>query len=133
MSNLFDILKDNPPLIKSLFRFTLAAAAVKNDILLTQPSDNPSDNPPAVLPPSIINLLSRMCDLPAHMIESLWDSTKVAIWHEDEFSKPAETREAMFREHGEDMGFRACCFSLLVQLLICYEHSIFAYFVPPST
>src|SRR5277367_732434 len=133
MSILFDILKDDPSLIKSLFRFTLAAAAVKNDILLAQPSDHPSDNPPAVLPPSIINLLSRMCDLPAHMIESLWDSTKVAIWHEDEFSKPAEIKEAMFREYGEEIGFRACCFSLLVQLLICYEHSIFTDSVSPST
>jgi hypothetical protein len=90
----------------TLFRFCACAAKRKDDILLAQPSDHPLNEPPHVLPPAIVVLLSRICNIPQAVVIDCWENLKDIVWHEDEFSKLDSSREALYHQYGQDLGFR---------------------------
>ena len=96
----------NTPSIAQLYTFITCAAVVKNDILLSQPSNHPFDEPPNVLPPAIATLLGRICGLPRSVVTDCWENTKETIWGHSKLAAPTALREEMFREHGHNLGFR---------------------------
>jgi hypothetical protein len=103
-----------PPLsLPQLYRFSTCASVLKNDILLAQPSQHPHDEPPHILPCTVLTLLARVCEVPESVISKSWDTLKHAIWHNHEFTVPVESREALFLKYGHDLGFRMGLSSLM--------------------
>ena len=89
----------------TLIKFASFAARVKNAILLAQPANHTPDQPPAVLPPLVLILLSRVCQVPGGLAERMWTAVKATVWMMDD--GVSRTNEDMFREHGADLGFRS--------------------------
>ncbi|TFK22315.1 hypothetical protein FA15DRAFT_681746 [Coprinopsis marcescibilis] len=62
-----------------ILQFIVLAARMKDDILLTQPSDRIEETPP-VLPPSIQHFLATACTLNADLVPGLWTAVSHTVW-----------------------------------------------------
>ncbi|KAF8144269.1 hypothetical protein K438DRAFT_1632122 [Mycena galopus ATCC 62051] len=92
------------PSLTQIFAFTRLLSVLKDDIILCQPHNIPTDAPPAFLPPSIELFISQAAGLPQHSIIDLWTAFKTDIWSLSDIRlSPAE--EELFRQHGWKLGF----------------------------
>jgi hypothetical protein len=88
-----------------LYRFISVAARLKDDILVVQPSHHLPEDPALVLPPAIVTLISRVCDIPQDEVEYHWDRLKDVIWCSTDLPMQESALEALFLKHGHDIGF----------------------------
>ncbi|KAF8155005.1 hypothetical protein K438DRAFT_1987232 [Mycena galopus ATCC 62051] len=90
--------------LTQIFTFTRLLSLLKDDIILCQPHNIPTDAPPAFLPPSIELFIAQAAGLPQASIMDLWTAFKTNIWSlSDTRLLPAE--EELFRQHGWKLGF----------------------------
>ncbi|KAF8221573.1 hypothetical protein L208DRAFT_1216047, partial [Tricholoma matsutake] len=66
--------------VPHLFHFICISKQLKNDILLTQPAEEPEDEAPKVLPPSVTKLLADSCAILLEDVGLLWDELRQLIW-----------------------------------------------------
>ncbi|KAF8230605.1 hypothetical protein L208DRAFT_1210116, partial [Tricholoma matsutake] len=64
-------------LIMGLFTFIYIAKRLRDDILLPQPAEEPEDNAPEILPPSVTQVLANSCDIQIEDVDVLW----MELWH----------------------------------------------------
>jgi hypothetical protein len=93
--------------IIALFRFISVSIRLKDDILLAQPADHPSDVPPLVLPLSIKTFLSSACQISQTLVDDYWVALKETVWNEATSTVRDSAIEDLFHEHGQDLGFCA--------------------------
>ena len=98
--------------LDGLLLFLASAAAIKNNILLLQPSDHSPDAAPDVLPRSAQAFLSQACNLPISNILGCWLTFKDIIWHANGVMSLLHAPLSTFHEHGTSRGFStsALCF-----------------------
>jgi len=75
----------------------------KDDIVLVSDALWPADVPPPVLPLSIANLLSGLCDLRIEMIADLWGLLKDVVWNWEEKVQVINER---YKKYGNYLGYR---------------------------
>ena len=72
--------QDNPSLesitLAQLTVFIRLASCLKEDILLPQPVEQTTNNPPEVLPPSVALFLSKAIGIPLDGVSIVWDHLK---------------------------------------------------------
>jgi hypothetical protein len=97
------------PSLPKIFLLIVSAIKLKDDILLAQPAEHSSTEPPDYLPPSVVVLLSRICSLTESIVEGYWRILKGIVWNEGlaNTAMCPEALEAQFAKHGQDRGFRA--------------------------
>jgi len=88
------------------YRFILCASALKNDIILAQPSQHSSNEPPLLLSPAVATLLSRVCNISENTVTACWGLLREVVWYEHDFVDPVRMREVLFQKFGHDLGFR---------------------------
>ena len=86
--------------------FLLYAPRFKNDILLAQESNWPSEIAPWILPESVMILLSNLCEINNGNVEDLWTYLKDIVWKHDEKTKEVETRLKLY---GKALGYGTLC------------------------
>jgi CxC5 like cysteine cluster associated with KDZ transposases len=74
--------------IIGLFNFIHIAKQLRNDILLAQPAEEPEDEAPGVLPPSMTKLLADSCVISLEDVNLLWDELRLLIWGTYDFIVP---------------------------------------------
>jgi hypothetical protein len=99
--------------ISKILRFVSLAAKLKDDILLTQPKDVPTNKAPDFLPPSIEAFLSSSCSLLDGFVGPCWEIFKETVWEGRDLMDTDE--EAVFKEHGYHLGISK--FPLLLSAL----------------
>lgn len=85
--------------------FLAIVTAIKNDILLMQPSDLSLSTVPDVLPGSVQSLLSYACGVPINTIVDCWSIFKHLAWHSEWTTSLLNVPLSVFREHGVSRGF----------------------------
>ncbi|KAF4584776.1 hypothetical protein EYR38_002007 [Pleurotus pulmonarius] len=88
-----------PITLRHIFNFTRITNKLKDDILLAQPASHFGDEPPVVLPPSIVLFMSQALDLPGTVISRLWDVLRLEAW---EHQMPDDAK--IFEEYGHRLG-----------------------------
>jgi len=83
--------------------FLMYAPRFKNDIVLVLDPQWPVDIPPPVLPLSIADLLSKLCDLRNETTETLWDLLKEVVWNWEEKMQDVDER---YNRYGNYLGYR---------------------------
>jgi len=68
--------------LQAISRFISLAHSLKNDILLVQLGDQPPDEPPGHLFPSLIQFLAGSCCIAPEDIPHFWMTFKDIIWHD---------------------------------------------------
>ncbi|KAF8913256.1 hypothetical protein CPB84DRAFT_1841654 [Gymnopilus junonius] len=106
-NNFLDLTKVHPDvlsaeLLAKVSTFLLYTPRFKNDILLTQESNWPSEVVPWILPKSVMTLLSNLCGMSHENIEDLWSYLKDTVWNHDEKAKEVETRLKLY---GKALGY----------------------------
>ena len=106
-NDFLDLTKSHPnvlsaELLAKISTFLLYAPRFKNDILLAQESNWPSEIAPWILPESIMILLSNLCEINNGNVEDLWTYLKDTVWKHDEKAKEVETR---FKLYGKALGY----------------------------
>jgi hypothetical protein len=74
--------------VPSLFHFICISKQLRNDILLAQPAEEPEDEAPEVLPPSVTKLLADSCEISLEDVGLLWDELRQQIWGTYDFIAP---------------------------------------------
>jgi hypothetical protein len=83
--------------------FLMYTPRFKDDIVLVLEPQWPVDVPPPILPLSIANLLSGLCDLSDDTIADLWSLLKEVIWNWDEKVQNIDER---YKIYGNTLGYR---------------------------
>ncbi|KAF8910006.1 hypothetical protein CPB84DRAFT_1743508 [Gymnopilus junonius] len=109
-NNFLDLTKVHPDvlsaeLLAKVSMFLLYTPRFKNDILLTQESNWPSELVPWILPKSVMTLLSNLCGMSHENIEDLWSYLKDTVWNHDEKAKEVETRLKLY---GKALSYGVC-------------------------
>ncbi|KAF6744848.1 hypothetical protein DFP72DRAFT_1176610, partial [Ephemerocybe angulata] len=94
---------------KQILRFMTLAARIRDDILLPQDSQHPSDQPPEHLPFSIHLFLADATGIPSNplsIIDGLWKAVRGAVWNGSMAiaTDPSSHQAALFTEHGTKYG-----------------------------
>ncbi|KDR67274.1 hypothetical protein GALMADRAFT_283614 [Galerina marginata CBS 339.88] len=89
-------------LLAKVSTFLLYAPRFKNDILLAQESNWPSEIAPWILPESVTILLSHLCGISNENVEDLWSYLKDTVWIHDEKAREVETRLKLY---GKALGY----------------------------
>jgi hypothetical protein len=83
--------------------FLMYAPRFKDDIVLVSDALWPVDVPSPVLPLSITNLLSGLCDLGIEIIADLWGLLKNVVWNWEEKVQGINER---YKKYGNYLGYR---------------------------
>ncbi|KAJ7599944.1 hypothetical protein C8J56DRAFT_768806 [Mycena floridula] len=89
--------------LSSLFTMILCTAHLQDEILVTQRAQHCPSEPPATLPPAIIDFLTSACSLTTLEIVSCWGLIKNTVWTDSVFIKSLRDPKGLddlFREHG---------------------------------
>jgi len=112
MDDLFQLRSQHPTAfsqlsLENVFRFSLLASKLKNEILLAQPPSHPISESPAFLPPSVTRFLSRCCDTSEIAVNKCWEILGPTVWQSnwDLLGGCTEQLEETFWVHGRDLGF----------------------------
>ena len=100
-----------------LLLFLASTAAIKNDILLIQPSDHSIATTPDILLYSVQSFLSHACGLSISMIVECWSTFKDLVWHCTKVTSHLDPPLSIFHNHGIPHGLGES--SLLTLLLGC--------------
>ncbi|KAF8224640.1 hypothetical protein L208DRAFT_1310083, partial [Tricholoma matsutake] len=104
MATLANILTLVPNLsIKGLFTFIYIAKQLRDNILLPQPAEEPEDNAPEILPPSVTRLLANSCNIQIEDVDVLWMELWHLIWDEEDF--PRHNLAGTILKYGHGLGF----------------------------
>jgi len=94
--------------IPKITAFLQTCIPIKNEILLAQPSLYNASLPPDHLPPAVVLLLSRRCQLSSEEVHVCWGMLKSLIWESPEGVKclvEPRLAESAFRAAGMELGF----------------------------
>jgi CxC5 like cysteine cluster associated with KDZ transposases len=91
--------------VPHLFHFICISKQLKNDILLTQPAEEPEDEAPEVLPPSVTKLLADSCVISLEDVGLLWDELRQLIWGTYDFVTPC--LDLVILKYGHNLGLAA--------------------------
>ncbi|KAG9316081.1 hypothetical protein JVU11DRAFT_3752 [Chiua virens] len=91
----------------SFLLFLAIIAAIKNDILVIQPSDQSPSAIPDILPQSVQFFLSHACGLPMDTIVDSWSTFRHLAWHDDLITSLLNVPLSAFHQHGVSHGFTA--------------------------
>ena len=91
--------------VPHLFHFICISKQLKNDILLAQPAEEPEDEAPEVLPPSVTKLLADSCAISLEDVGLLWDELRQLIWGTYDFVAPR--LDLVILKYGHDLGLAA--------------------------
>ncbi|KAF8225620.1 hypothetical protein L208DRAFT_1128618, partial [Tricholoma matsutake] len=76
---------------------------LRDDILLPQPAEEPEDNAPEILPPSVTRLLANSCDIQIEDLDVLWMELQHLIWDKEDF--PRRDLAGTILKYGHGLGF----------------------------
>ena len=71
--------------------------------MLPQPAEEPEDNAPEILPPSVTQLLANSCDIQIKDVDVLWMELWHLIWDEEDF--PRHDLAGTILKYGHGLGF----------------------------
>ncbi|KAF7342835.1 hypothetical protein MSAN_01999500 [Mycena sanguinolenta] len=83
--------------------FTRLLSVLKDDILLCQPHNIPTNAPPPLLPPSIQIFASNALAIPEVSVSELWNVCKSDVWDLSD-ARLSPTEQELFRKHGWKLG-----------------------------
>lgn len=84
------------------------AATLRQSIQLVQPAAEPSDEAPAILPPSIIDFLAEAVQIPRDSVSVCWLALKDIVWQHPLSDERASTYEKLFVEFGWKRDISKC-------------------------
>lgn len=83
-----------------LLLFLAITTAIKNDLLLMQPSDHPITTTPNILPYSAQSFCSDACGLSINTIIKCWSTFKNIVWHDTQVTSLLHPPPVIFCKHG---------------------------------
>ena len=86
-----------------LFNFIHIARQLRNDILLAQPAEEPEENPPEILPPSMTKLLAQSCEIQSTDVDVLWTQLRHLIWCKENIL--SDNTATAILDNGHALGF----------------------------
>lgn len=89
----------------TIMAFVSRAASLKRDIMQPQPLSVTYDQPPDVLPLSIVHFLSNSLAIPLTSVQDCWGIFKFDIWDHPGPEEARKADEVSFRAYGLDHGF----------------------------
>ena len=91
--------------------FLAIIGAIRDDILLIQPSNLLPSATPEVLPHSVQLFLLHACDLPIDAIVDSWSTFSHLAWHGESIMSLLNVPLSLFHQHGISCGFSTTLFS----------------------
>ena len=111
LQDLYACLEQYPALLSTLslthiVHFIVYSAALKNDILLTQPAQHDPTIPPQHLSESISSFLCKVIGTPdrSDLVLECWEVFKHLIWSTEVADNLAASPYTMFQKYGHELG-----------------------------